>query len=206
MKLTAKHQRDSDGAPVVRIEPRTFLDLDEAATALALVYAGQPTRTGLHGMQLGLVDAARQRVLEAVSRSQSAEPELVATYRRLLIKHGVFPDPQNPNDATPRQTRRVARYHKPDGTPLLRVDDPTFLDLDEAAAALALVYAGQPVFTGYGSIQTGLVTAVRERVLEQPGARKRADDAGAADYRRVLIAQGVFPAPDAPGPTPADVT
>jgi hypothetical protein len=197
----AKHRRQSDGAALLRVEGRLFVDLDEAATALALVYQGQPVREGLHSAQVGLVQAGHDRVLESVSRRESADPDLVAAYRAKLLGHGVFPDPDRDPDAPapePTQTKRIARYKRADGTPLLRVDVPTHLDISEAATALALVYSGQPVRFGLNGIQVGLVEAVRDRVLERPDAYQLAAAGAVADYKRVLINLGVFPDPDAP--------
>jgi hypothetical protein len=87
--LWAKHIREDDDAPVVKIEVPHYLDLDQAATALAIIY---PTRdTPLrseNALRLGLQDAARQRVL--ARRKPAAAPELVSTYRDILLAEKVF--------------------------------------------------------------------------------------------------------------------
>lgn len=63
--------------------------LTESAKALAVQLPDLPRRVGRKTLHKGLQDAARNNVIG--HRLDKANPEMVALYRELLIKHEIFP-------------------------------------------------------------------------------------------------------------------
>lgn len=212
----ATTRRESDGALVLRLEPRVFWDLDQAATALAIVYAGQRVWRGLNLIQDGLVAAASDRVLDQPELRDTATAEAIAAYRRVLLDTESFPDPATDDHSRPPgqgvpYRKRTARYRRPgDGVAVMRIDAPTFLSLEEAATALAMVYAGRPIRVGLNALLTGLQTVVSDptmlaavrRHAAQPDTSHAPDPVTTAEYRQVLLDATIFTADD-PDDTPS---
>lgn len=88
---------------------------------------------------------------------------------------------------------RFQARHTKRGEAAVLVSTPILFTLDEAARALALVYAGrQRPLTGINSLQTGLAHAAADRVLERKGAKGQPDEQLVAHYRQALIDAHVF--------------
>jgi hypothetical protein len=212
MRLRARHTR-ADGTPVLRIEVPFEFDLDEAARALAIVYAEEPLHQRVHALRDGLARAAEQRVLH---RAGSVADQAVAAYRARLREIKVFPDEPTRAQMLKRLRRAQAKHRKSDpasrptaplvrqpaiwakheresdGHPVVRIEVPRYFDLDQAADALARVYAGKPEpLRSANAMRLGLQQAARSAIGSRKPAAVRGDLVDR--YRRILIEEGVFP-------------
>lgn len=211
MRLRARHTR-ADGTPVIRIEVPFEFDLDEAARALAIVYAEEPLLKRVHALRDGLARAAVQRVLH---KAGSVADEAVEAYRARLQEIDVFPnartrtrmleqlraaqakhreaDPATRPTAPPvRQPAIWAKHDRDvDGHPVVRIEVPRYFDLEQASRALANVYAekAEPLRSA-NAMRLGLQEAARSAIGSRraPVVREGLVD----QYRRILVEEGVF--------------
>ncbi len=159
--LVAKHRR-GDGTPVVRVETPRYFNEDEAARALATVYAGKPPLVGVPAVQSGLNLAAQHGMDLA-----GADPALTEQYRKVLRKPAVrakFFRHLRDDEGRMRSFTWLKRPQEE--ATHVRTDVATFLDEDQAARALAMLYPETPKRVGRMTCAKGLGEAVRERLLE----------------------------------------
>jgi hypothetical protein len=205
------HQTRADGTPVLRIEVPHSFDHDQAARALAIVYAQEPLRKSIHALRDGLLRAVELRVLD---EPRWVSAEAVDAYRARLRKLNVFP-PATERQRMLKRLRTAQRKHRAtdpasrptaplvrqpaiwakhtresDGAPVVIIEQPLYFDHGEAAGALAILYrAKAEPLRSINALRLGLQEAGRERLLDDLSA---ADDDLADEYRSILVEQGVF--------------
>lgn len=171
-----------NGKRAVRVQTPVYFTRDEAATALAALFPGQPVRRGVNTLQKGLSTAAQAR-LDAIGEGDvaarrkyhkrlagEAEERLVAGYTAALDQH--------------------PGWFKHDG--YTRHDAFTYFTLDEAATALALLHEDRPGRVGRITAQHGLYEAARRRVLDSPYRRRKLTKDEVGFWRQVLLDHGMF--------------
>ncbi|HEX6359511.1 hypothetical protein [Actinophytocola sp.] len=205
------HQTRADGTPVLRIEVAHSFDHDQAARALALVYAREPLRKSIHALRDGLLRAVELRVLD---EPRWVAAKAVEAYRTRLRQLKVFPtaaerqrmlkrlreaqrarlatDPAKRSTAPlVRQPAIWAKHEREDGTPVAIVEQPLYFDHSEAARCLAIVYRDKPEpLRSTNALRLGLQQAGREGLLDELSVT--ADEQLVEQYRSILVDQGVF--------------
>lgn len=209
-KLRANARR-ADGTPVLRVDAPTYFTLEQAATALATLYADEPLRVAIHSLISGLSTAAETGVL---AKNPQPHPKAVDAYRRLLVEIGMFPPPRRrttllrelraAQDASrgsgekmppavqatiKKQPRLWAKVDNADGEPVVRIENARYFDLDQVAAFLA---AEDTI----GAIRTGSphMRKVLTEAAVAGGAPSRNPDPEIVEaYRNKLLADGTFP-------------
>lgn len=187
LPMRAKHQR-ADGTPTVRIDDTTYWTVDEAARGLALVYAEYSVvHGGVLAVRTGLQRAADQQVLRQPGREVGGA--WVRAYRQALEQHRA------------RFVRYVQRGGSfvpvtragldPSEATHIRVEVPTFLDIEEAARGLALHFEEFPhgVRVGRMTCERGLQAAVSRRLQ---ASESTPDPEVVQRFRNLLVDQGIF--------------
>lgn len=185
--LVAKHRRS--GVPVVRVETPVFYSVDEAARALAIVYAGRPVLRGQPAVQQGLSLAAHSRVVDEPGRG--VDEALVAAYREVLDRHRAKFVRHAEDESGVVRSVKWLKLPESKATHI-RVDAATFFDQDEAARALALVYEEVPARVGRMTCERGLHEAARGRVLERRSVGPGDADRVAFFWDKIVVT-GMFP-------------
>lgn len=173
-QMAAIHTALTDDEPRVRIDQQVFLTKDEAATALALVFANDTlVRTARISLQTGLNDAVRNRLLDNKDAVAAVPKQLVEGYRNSLDRHAEF----------------FFRAQRPtDGQPVVRVEIGRLFTLQQAAEAMAFVYGDTPpARIGKATAQRALRKVTNEQLLEGPEAGAGIDRKLVDLYRNELL-------------------
>lgn len=186
LPMRAKHRRP-DGTPVVMCEAATYLSAEQAASALALVYAGKDTiLQGVHAVRDGLTRAVEEGVLSG----GDPDADRVRAYRQVLERHrSRFLRYVEHESGEMRPAGKLGI--DPEAATHARVDTAIYFDEQEAARALALVYEGFPqgVRTGRMTCEHGLHRAARDRVWLR---RDAPDEDAVVSFQELLRAHDVF--------------
>lgn len=187
LPMRAKHER-ADGTRTVRIDDTSYWTVEEAARGLALIYADYSVvHGGVLAVRTGLQRAAEQQVLRQPGRQ--VDGAWVRAYRHALEQHRA------------RFVRYVQRGGSfvpvtragldPSEATHIRVEVPTFLDVEEAARGLALHFEEFPtgVRVGRMTCERGLQAAVTQRVLASSAVP---DPELVQRFRDLLVEQGIF--------------
>jgi hypothetical protein len=186
----------ADGTPVARFDIPYFVTVEEAARALAYVYAKQPVHKGQNKIMEGLYRAAQDGLIGSRAL-EDVHPNAVQTYTDRLVGLGMFPNPETGEWELPEDRRpaRRANVQLPDGTFGMRVEATHHLDVDEVALLLALANPDQPVRTGTMKVRESVQRAYIDRLAHNTHRRSKVDKDLVAGYREALIDAGIYPAP-----------
>lgn len=171
-RLVARHTVTGDPEPRLGVDIQHWLTRQKAATALALVYAHGIIHTSRNALQQGLNQAVSQRLLDNEQAVADVSTARVAGYIEALDKHSDF-------------FFRPGNVDVDSGEPVTRVEVRHLFTLDEAATALAVVYAGKSLHRwGKNTVTRALREAAQNDLLTND---KAAPNSAVADFRSKLL-------------------
>lgn len=205
----------ANGKLALRVESAAYFSLDEAATALAVLFRDQPLVEGFELIRAGLHSVAKDRILQRPDARESAHPVAVEGYRKRLAELRFFLSGEEHAEliaALERQKQarsegrriqieqpRLWNKHWVNGEWKIRVDVNHFLTLDDAALALAAELPVMPPRFGAQTVRVALRAAGEKLDLRELREQLKSDDdlrTAYETYKERLVQLQVFPAPE----------